>query len=203
MDFPFDEKIILENDRVLLEPLQIGDTEKLLKIATSERTLLQYSPVEIHSKELLERYIANWIKQREDKSRYPFIIYDKVNKAFAGSTSFMNISNVNDRLEIGSTWIGKDFQRTGLNRNCKYLLLEYLFDNLGLVRVEFLTDERNMASRTAIEKIGGKYEGIIRKHVLMTDGWRRSSVSYSILDDEWPEVKKAFSELLSQPVQDL
>ena len=202
MNFPFDEKITLENDRVLIEPLQIGDEDKLLKIAITERTLLQYSPVEIHSQELLEKYIANWVKQREEKSRYPFIIYDKVNKAFAGSTSFMNISNANDRLEIGSTWIAKDFQRTGLNRNCKFLLLEYVFEKLGVVRVEFLTDERNLASRTAIEKIGGKYEGIIRKHVLMTNGWRRNSVCYSILDEEWPEVKKAYSELLSQPVRD-
>jgi RimJ/RimL family protein N-acetyltransferase len=104
----------------------------------------------------------------------------------------MNISNVDSRLEIGSTWIGKEFQRTGLNRNCKYLLLNFAFDELGVERIELKTDERNTASRNAIQKIGGQFEGILRSHTLMYDGFRRNTVYYSILKKEWEKIEKDF-----------
>jgi RimJ/RimL family protein N-acetyltransferase len=108
---------------------------------------------------------------------------------YAGSTSFANVSNRDKRLEIGWTWIGKKFQKTGLNRNGKLLMLQYAFETLQFERVELKTDERNMASRTAIEKIGGKFEGILRSHMVVKDGFRRNTVYYSILSKEWPGVK--------------
>jgi len=190
MNFPFDDDIVLENDRVRLMPLKIGDTPKLLSVAIQDKNLLRYSPVAIHSEALLDNYINGWVQERKNKTRYPFIIFDKTQQSYGGSTSFMNISNAHDRLEIGSTWIGKDFQRTGLNRNCKYLLMSYAFEQLGLERLEFLTDERNIQSRTAIEKIGGKLDGILRHHILMLDGYRRNSYCYSILHEEWPDIKR-------------
>jgi RimJ/RimL family protein N-acetyltransferase len=125
-------------------------------------------------------------------NRYTFTVFDKTKNAYAGSTSFLNISNPDDRLEIGATWYGKEFQRTGLNRNCKYLLMQYAFDNVGAERVEFRTDERNLASRQAIEKIGGQFEGILRRHTVMYDGFRRNTVCYSILKREWNELKNHF-----------
>jgi len=192
MNFPFDKEIILENSVALLRPLEFSDINNLLKIAIEEKRLLQYSPLPVFSKKLLTEYVQKSLKERENKNRYSFIIFDKRKNIYAGSTSFMNISNVDSRIEIGSTWIGKEFQRTGLNRNCKYLLLSYAFDELGTERIELKTDERNSASRNAIEKIGGRFEGILRSHTLMYDGFRRNTVYYSILKNEWEKLKNGF-----------
>lgn len=192
MKFPFEQEIILENDKVLLRPLIFMDVENLLPIATGDKTLLQYSPRQIYSEVLLTENIEIMLSEKSRRNRYPFIIFDKTQQKWAGSTSFLNISETDSRLEIGSTWVGKEFQRTGLNRNCKLLLLSYCFEELGTMCVEFKTDERNTASRKAIEGIGAKFEGILRSHTLMSDGYRRNTVFYSILKEEWPNVKKNF-----------
>ena len=189
MNFSFDKEIILENAFVLVRPINATDVDNLFTVATKDKDLLQFSPTPIYTKELLKTYIDKAVDNRRDKNRYTFVVFDKKRNAFAGSTSFLNISNADDRLEIGATWYGKEFQRTGLNRNCKYLLLEYAFDNLNAERVEFKTDERNLASRKAIEKIGGQFEGILRRHTLMYDGFRRNTVCYSILKSEWNNLK--------------
>jgi RimJ/RimL family protein N-acetyltransferase len=190
MNFPFDTEIILENDAAQLRPLQISDVSNLLNVATENELSLQFSPDPVYSEELLANYIAKANKERRNKNRYPFIIFDKKKNAYAGSTSFLNISNIDNRLEIGATWIGNNFQKTGLNRNCKYLLLSFAFDELAAERVEFKTDERNQTSRNAIEKIGGQFEGILRSHTLLYDGFRRNTVYYSILKDEWKNLKQ-------------
>lgn len=192
MNFNFDNDIILENAAVLLRPITLTDIENLLPVATQNKDLLQFSPAPIYSTELLTKYIERAVINRHNKNRYTFIVYDKRKNAYAGSTSFLNISNPDNRLEIGATWYGVEFQRTGINRNCKFLLLAYAFDNLGAERVEFKTDERNMASRKAIEKIGGQLEGILRQHTVMYDGFRRNTVCYSILKPEWEQMKNTF-----------
>jgi RimJ/RimL family protein N-acetyltransferase len=189
MNFPFEHDIILENSSALLRPIDGTDVDNLLAVATKDKDLLEFSPMPVYTRELLEKYIGKAIDSRRNKNSYPFVVFDKRKNAFAGSTSFLNISNADDRLEIGGTWYGKEFQRTGLNRNCKYLLLEYAFNNLNAERVEFKTDERNLASRKAIEKIGGQFEGILRRHTLMYDGFRRNTVYYSILKSEWNGLK--------------
>ena len=194
MNFSFDEEIILENAFALLRPINKTDIDGLLPVATKDRDLLQFSPAPIWTRELLKTYIDKAVENRISKNQYAFIVFDKTENRFAGSTSFLNISNPDDRLEIGATWYGKEFQRTGLNRNCKYLLLQYAFDDLEVERVEFKTDERNLASRKAIEKIGGQFEGILRRHTLMSDGFRRNTICYSILKSEWPELKKRLLE---------
>ena len=192
MNFPFEREVTLENQVAQLRPLEISDVTNLLKVAQEDERLLQFSPAPIHSEELLTTYIENAINDRLNKNRYPFIIFDKKKNGYAGSTSFLNISNIDKRLEIGSTWIGNYFQKTGLNRNCKYLLLCFAFDELRAERVEFKTDERNKNSRNAIEKIGGQFEGILRSHTVMHDGYRRNTVYYSILKDEWTNLKADF-----------
>ncbi|HOZ96961.1 MAG TPA: GNAT family protein [Niabella sp.] len=192
MIFDFEEELVLENDRVLLRPVVMEDVSHLQSIALQEKELLQYSPNAIHTLELLKAYIKNAISLRENKTRYSFIIFDKWKNAYAGSTSFLNISQDDDRLEIGATFLGKSFQRTGLNRNCKYLLLEYAFDHLKAERVELRTDERNISSRNAIEKLGARLEGVLRKHMVMFDGYRRNTVCYSILKEEWALLKTDF-----------
>lgn len=194
MDFNFNEDIKLENERALLKPLQAADYDQLLPVALSDKNLLQYSPAPVYSQKLLKEYIDNALQERSNHFRYPFIIYDKQLQAYAGSTSFASISNKDKRLEIGYTWIGRNFQRTGLNRQCKWLLLQYAFETLHFERVEFKTDERNLQSRTAIEKIGGKMEGILRSHTVLHDGFRRNTVYYSLLRSEWNAIKQQLSE---------
>lgn len=192
MVFPFDSEIILQDTRALLRPIRSDDLNILSDPAFSDPDLLRFSPRPVYNIHLLKQYIENALQLREQKKRYTFTVIDKVRNICAGSTSFLNISDEHDRLEIGATWYGKDFQRTGLNRHCKYLLLEYAFDILGAHRVEFVTDERNTSSRRAIEQIGGQYEGILRQHLLLYDGFRRNTVCYSILRSEWPKVKEHF-----------
>jgi RimJ/RimL family protein N-acetyltransferase len=192
MHFNFKTDIILENDSLLLQPLSISDIGNLLNIATEDKTLLQFSPKQVYTIDLLTSYINTAIELRNDQARYSFSIFSKKHNCYAGSTAFLNISNTDERLEIGATWIGKTFQGSGLNRQCKYLLLQYAFDSLNANRVEFKTDERNIQSRKAIEKIGGKFEGILREHMVMPDGFRRNTFCYSILKTEWEILKNSF-----------
>ena len=184
----FIENIVLENDRVRLEPLGKNHVNELLPIAIKHPDLLQYSPSPFGTRELLEENISKAITSRIDEQRYPFAIFDKLNNRFVGSTSFGNISTKDKRLEIGWTWIDKESQGTGLNKYCKHLMLSHAFEKLIMQRVEFKTDNRNNQSKKAIEKIGGTFEGILRSHTLMLDGYRRDTAYYSILKNEWDSI---------------
>lgn len=185
MNFNFADDIVLENELLLLRPVSLNDIGNLMPVAITDKTLLQFSPKQIYTPALLTEYIKTAIALRKEHSRYSFSLFNKTADCYIGSTAFMNVSNTDDRLEIGATWIGKQFQGTGLNRQCKHLLLQYAFEELGAHRVEFRTDERNIRSRKAIEKIGGKLEGILREHTVMHDGYRRNTCCYSILKQEW------------------
>jgi RimJ/RimL family protein N-acetyltransferase len=184
----FIENIVLENDRVRLEPLDKNHLSELLPIAIKHPDLLQYSPSPFGTPELLEENISKAITSRIDKQRYPFAIFDKLNNRFVGSTSFGNISTKDKRLEIGWTWIDKESQGIGLNKYCKHLLLSYAFEKLIMQRVEFKTDNRNNQSKKAIGKIGGTFEGILRSHTVMRNGYRRDTAYYSILKHEWDSI---------------
>ena len=181
----FTENIVLENKRVRLEPLSEIHLNELVPITINHPNLLQYSPSPFGTEEFLKENIQKAIKSRVDQQRYPFAIFDKLNNRFIGSTSFGNISIKDKRLEIGWTWIDENLQGTGLNKYCKHLMLSYAFENLSMERVEFKTDNRNIQSKKAIEKIGGMFEGILRSHTLMLDGFRRDTAYYSILKNEW------------------
>ena len=185
MPFNFETDIELENDRARIQPLTMVHLEALVPIATQHPDLVRYSPSLIHTPELLQKYITDAMDDRTTHFRYAFAIWDKLTSRYAGSTSFANISDKDGRLEIGYTWLGKDFHGKGLNARVKSLLLDYAFNELGFERVEFKTDERNTKSRRALEKLGAQYEGCLRSHMLMTDGFRRNSVYYSILKNEW------------------
>ena len=185
----FEEKIVLENHRVKLEPLGVGHLEQLLPIAERHPDLLLYSPSPFGSEELLKLYIEKALAAKASKDRYPFVIINKADGEYAGSTSYGNISTPNQRLEIGWTWLDKKFHGAGLNKHCKFLLLDYAFGKLEIERVEFKTDSRNLQSRKAIAKIGGIFEGELRSHTLMRDGFRRNSVYYSILRKEWENLR--------------
>ena len=190
MLFDLNKNIILENDRAILRPLIAEDWQLLLPIATADKTLMRYSPSQTHNEFYLKEYISTALAAKKDGIRFPFIIFDKQKNEYAGCTSFGNISNKNLRVEIGWTWIGKPFQGTGLNKACKFLMLSYAFETLEFERVELKTDGRNKQSRRAIEKIGAQYEGTLRSHTVMSDGYRRDTVYYGLLKSDWQSVKK-------------
>lgn len=185
----FRKEIVLENEAVRLEPLQIAHTEHLSHIAINHPKLLQYSPSPFGSEKMLACYIEGALDARFIQSRYPFAIFDKASQSYVGSTSYGAVSNYDRRLEIGWTWLNPSHQGTGLNQQCKRLLLCYAFETLGFERVEFKTDSRNVQSRKAIEKVGASFEGELRNHILLPDGFRRNTVYYSILANEWKTIK--------------
>ena len=194
--FDFTETLVFENDRVRLEPLHSKHFNDLLPICLENPILLQYSPSAFGTEEYLKRYIDGALSAREEQQRYPFITFDKPTQSYVGSTSFGNVVNAHQRLEIGWTWLAPSVQRTGLNRKVKFLQLSYAFEELNFARVEFKADARNEASRRAMEGIGATYEGTLRSHTLMRDGFRRDTVYYGILAEEWPRIKEErFSQL--------
>ncbi len=190
MTFDFTKNIVLENDRVLMRPLTVMDYENLKFAASSDENLLRYSPLTIETPEKLAVYIENAFILRTKQDRYTFSVFDKKANQYAGSTSFYAVSNNDERIAIGATWIGKPFQRTGLNRNMKFLMMCYAFETLNFVRVELHTDARNQQSREAIKGIGGIEEGILRHFTVMSDGFRRDTVCFSILKNEWTGLKQ-------------
>ena len=179
----------LENDRVKLTLLDLSNYEKLLEIA-QEKDLIFYSPSDISSPEKLKAYVQLAVDGYYHKTIIPFIIYDKKLCKYAGSTRFGLINWQNKTLHIGWTWIGRAFHGTGLNTHMKFLMLGYAFEEMQFEKVEFRIDERNIRSRKAVEKIGAKLEGILRKDTLMKDGDRRNTCCYGILKDEWPDIKR-------------
>lgn len=180
----FGQNIILENDFVLLKPLSIDDKNGFIKIAFDE-DIWRYSVSRIYDEADLDQFISNAVSSKEKKLRFPFTIIDKVKNKIAGSTSFGNYSAKDKRIEIGWTWLGKEFWGTGLNLRCKYLLVSFLFEKSNVERIEFKTDILNIAARNSLLKLGAIEEGILRSHTLMHDGRRRDTIYYSILKKEW------------------
>lgn len=178
----------LENSFVKLTLLDLSNYKHLQDVAIEEG-LIFYSPSDISTPKTLKEYVQTAVDGYYNKTTIPFIIYDKTKQAYAGSTRFGLIDWKNKVLHIGWTWIGKEFQGTGLNKQMKFLMLQYVFEELAFEKIEFRIDERNMASRKAVEKIGATLEGILRKDTLMQDGFRRNTCCYGILKEEWSNIK--------------
>ncbi|HEX9825889.1 MAG TPA: GNAT family protein [Flavobacteriaceae bacterium] len=179
----------LENDRIRLTLLDLSNYKHLLEIA-AQKGLVQFSPSRIETPEALKTYVQTAVDHYYHRTAIPFIVYDKLKNAYAGCTRFMNINWEHKVLEIGSTWIGREFQGTGLNANMKFLMLKYAFETLNFEKVEFRIDERNIPSRKAVEKLGAQLEGILRKNVHLKDGFKRNTCCYGMLREEWDDVKK-------------
>ncbi|MEJ2114218.1 MAG: GNAT family protein [Flavobacteriaceae bacterium] len=178
----------LSNQRVKLSLLDLSNYKHLTPISQQNK-LIQYSPSDIATPEALKNYTQMAVDAYYHKTAIPFIIYDKEKGAYAGSTRYMNIHWKNRVLEIGATWIGREFQGTGLNKNMKFLMLKYAFEELKFDKVDFRIDERNIRSRKAVEKLGATLEGVLRKNLLMLDGFKRNTCCYGILKEEWLQIK--------------
>jgi len=182
--FNFRNNYTLENDRVKLVALSLDDISKVSKFSLEEPELWKYSLLSANGIENLKNYIDIALKGREDGSSYPFLVFDKKFDKVAGSTRFYDFQEVHKTVQLGYTWYGKDFQGTGLNKNCKYLLLEFAFEKLNLHRVEFRADANNARSIAAMKSLGCTVEGILRSNCAAGDE-RRDSIVLSILKDEW------------------
>lgn len=192
MAFNFQKDLILENERVQLRPLSRTDQAFLLPFSLKEPDLWTYSLTSAAGEENLEKYLLAALELREKEMGYPFLVYDKKTKKIAGSTRFYSINVHHKTLSIGYTWYGKEFQRTGLNRHCKLLLLTYAFEALDIERVEFRADAKNARSIAAMQGIGCKLEGTLRNDCTAETG-RRDSVVLSIIKSEWLKVKEALA----------
>ena len=137
----------------------------------------------------VDAYIQKALDGERAGTVMPFAIVDRARDRIVGSTRFWKVDRVNRKLEIGHTWLAASVQRSPINTEAKYLLLTYAFETLDCVRVQFTTDELNEKSRAAILRLGAQQEGIVRHERIMPDGRKRNSVRFSIIDDEWPQVR--------------
>jgi RimJ/RimL family protein N-acetyltransferase len=181
----FEDKPVLEDERVLLRAIHEDDFGHLLPFSLNEPEIWKYGLVTAAGEENLRIYIENAVKQLQEEKEYPFIVFDKRANRYAGSTRFYDIQQLYLTTQLGYTWYGKDFQRTGLNRHCKLLLLTYVFEKWGLERCELRADATNSRSVAAMKAIGCTEEGILRNHMPLAYGGRRDSIVLSILKNEW------------------
>lgn len=182
---PIPENLTLENERVLLRPLQQDDLQYLAPFAINEPDTWRFSITLVQGEAGMKNYIDTAITGRQEGHSFPFIIFDKQADEYAGCTRYYDMQPANQSLQLGYTWYGQKFQRTGLNRNCKLLLLQYAFEQLKMERVEFRADNNNQRSINAMKAIGCIPEGILRSHMLLPNGTRRDSIILSILKGEW------------------
>ncbi len=187
--------IALENEVVLLRPLVKEDVQGLLT-AGSYPEIWSYLSTTIEDERDVHNFVEKALSSKMQMEEFPFVIVDKRSGQIIGSTRYMDIDSKHKRLEIGNTWITPAFWRTAVNTNCKYLLLSYCFEVIGLQRVQIKTDHENTRSQKAIERIGATKEGVLRNHIVRKDGSTRHTVMYSITIEEWPEVKARIEQLL-------
>ncbi len=182
---------------VRLEPLAEAHATGLFAAGGPDEEIWRYMTVgPMRSEEEMLEYVRNMLHLQARGHEIPFCVMDLASGRPVGSTRYMNISRGDFALEIGGTWYARAFQRTATNTECKYLLLCHAFETLGCVRVQLKTDARNLRSQAAIERLGAVKEGVLRKHMRLSDGYQRDSVMYSITDEEWPGVKARLESFL-------
>ena len=190
--------LVLTGNHVRLEPMTEAHISGLAKIGVGQNfwDFMLYGRMD--SEEDMRGWVLDIITRSEKGTDLPFAVIHLSSGRVAGATRYLNIIPKDRGLEIGGTWYGTEFQRTAVNTECKYLLLRHAFETLDAIRVQLKTDLRNERSQRAMERIGAKKEGILRNHMVLPDGRYRDSVYYSILDTEWPEVKKKLEEMMNR-----
>lgn len=179
----------IESERVILRPIKKEDFEEM-KNLTTDPNMWYYFTSDLSVETELKNWVAQALKELENKQSLPFSILDLENNKIIGSTRISNISSRDKRVEIGWTWIAKAFQGTGINGHVKKLLFKFLFKETETVRIEFKTDVLNIPARKGLQKAGLTEEGVLRSHTLMTNNRRRDTIFYSILKEEWLKENK-------------
>ncbi len=181
----------LETPRVVLRLLQPDDVDHFLPLAQNKE-IWKYFVKELDDPQELHSWVYVALQERAQHKRMPFTVIDKDTHEVCGSTSFLNISFYDKRIEIGSTWLGTPFIGTGVNRQAKFALLCYAFEVMKMERVEIKTDNLNERSKSALLKVGMVPEGVLRSHMQMHSNRRRDSIYFSIIRNEWEERKMQF-----------
>ena len=181
--------VTLTGRTVRLEPLSLEHVPALT-VAGQDDSIWRYMPYPIMRTEAdMRAWVEDMLHRQTLGGDVPFAVYHLADQRAIGATRYMDIQAAHRGLEIGGTWYGRPYQRTAVNTESKYLLLRHAFEALGCIRVQLKTDLRNERSQAAIERLGAVREGVLRENLIMPDGYRRSSVYFSILAAEWPSVK--------------
>ncbi|NJO25382.1 MAG: GNAT family N-acetyltransferase [Bacteroidia bacterium] len=180
----------LETDKVLLRPLQHLDIASFNTIANNP-SIWKYFTKLLNDPGELQQWVETALQERTEGKRIPFTIIEKATGAICGSTSFGSISYFDKRIEIGWSWLGQQYQGTGVNFHAKFTLLTYALEILEWERVEIKTDNLNERAKQGLRKIGATEEGVLRSHMQMPLNRRRDSVYFSILKNEWPAVRNS------------
>jgi N-acetyltransferase len=190
--------VVLQGKHVRLEPMTEEHVAGLAEAGAGQTfwDFMLYG--NINTADDMHNWVLDILSRAEKGTDLPFVVIQLASGHVAGATRYLNIVPRDRGLEIGGTWYGLEFQRTAVNTECKYLLLRHAFETLDCIRVQLKTDLRNVRSQQAIERLGAVREGVLRNHMILPDGRYRDSVFYSILDTEWPGVKKRLEEMLER-----
>jgi RimJ/RimL family protein N-acetyltransferase len=183
---------------VRLEPLSLSHIPDLTVAGRNEDVWRYMLYGNIETEEQMRFFVEDLLERQSRGTDLPFTVVHLESGRAIGCTRYLNIDLDNRAVEVGGTWYGASYQRTGVNTECKCLLLRHAFEALGCIRVQLKTDARNLRSQAAIERIGAVREGTLRKHMILPDGVIRDSVFYSILDDEWPQVQKRLETMMNR-----
>ncbi len=187
----FQSDIILENEKVLLIPFENARNIELKEIIFDDE-IWKYMGMYVRTDTDFDNYIKNTLNQKAAGICYPFLIIDKATNKVAGSTRYGYLNPVSQKCEIGWTWYGKEFQGTGLNKACKFELLNFGFENIQFKRIQFSADLENGKSQKAIEKLGAVKEGLFRNNYIDSEGKSKDDVYYSIISEEWNTTKNQY-----------
>jgi len=183
--------VVLEGEKVRLMPLERAHFKELLQVG-ADPAIWEFISINGADPSRLQQHLESAVLKRATGEQYPFTVMDKNTGALIGSTMFHNIYPEHRKLEIGWTWYGPAYWRSGYNRECKLLLLTYCFEVLKTIRVQLVTDENNHRSRDAILGIGATFEGILRNERIRANGAYRNTAMYSIVEEEWADIKTGF-----------
>lgn len=191
------KKITLEGNTVMLVPMETSHLDGLWE-AGQNQSIWEFTSSKVSSKEDMKKVIEAAMVEREKGTQIPFIVLDKQTDKIVGSSRYLDISKAHKSLEIGWTWYSPVYWRTGVNTETKLLLLQYAFEKMEVNRVQFCTDSRNVRSQNAIARLGAQREGVLRKHRMIADGYIRDTVVFSIIKEEWPQIKTGLQDKLNR-----
>ncbi|HLA99465.1 MAG TPA: GNAT family protein [Anaerolineales bacterium] len=183
---------------VRLEPLSLEHVPGLSRVGLEDEIWRYMRYGWVRTEAQMRQWVEELLRLQERGSDLPFAVVHLESGEPIGATRYLEIRPQDRAVEIGGTWYGVSYQRTAVNTECKYLLLSHAFERLGCIRVQFKTDLRNERSQVALERLGAVKEGVLRKHMILPDGAVRDSVYYSIIDSEWPEVKRRLEVMLGR-----